>query len=159
MRFVPRVQLERPAALLRSFPAVLLVGPRQSGKSTLARHALPGWTHLDLERPLDEAAVAADLEGFLEANPRSLVIDEAQRLPELFPALRHRIDRGRGRGRFVLLVSASPGLVRSVSESLAGRVGIGRGDSRFSSQPRCAFAEALFDPCRPGCYKGLFGGW
>lgn len=124
MRFVARAQSERLLRLLRAFPAVLLVGPRQSGKSTLARRALPGWTHLDLERSLDMDALAADLEGFLEANPRSLVIDEAQRLPDLFPALRHRIDAGRGRGRFLLLGSASPALVRSISETLAGRVGI-----------------------------------
>lgn len=123
MRYVPRLDGERLRALLRVFPAVLIVGPRQSGKSTLARHALPTWTHLDLERPLDFAAVTADIEGFLAANPRSLVIDEAQRLPELFPALRHSIDRGRGRGRFVLLGSASPSLMRAVSESLAGRIG------------------------------------
>ena len=124
MRFIPRAQTGRVLALLRSFPAVLLVGPRQCGKSTLARHALPGWTHLDLERPLDFDTLTADVEGFLEANPRSVVIDEAQRLPELLPALRHRIDRGRGRGRFVLLGSASPALMRSVSESLAGRAAI-----------------------------------
>jgi hypothetical protein len=124
MRFVHRVQSARLGALLKAFPAVLLVGPRQCGKSTLARHALAGWTHVDLERPLDFDVVQADLEGFLEANPRALVIDEAQRLPELFPALRHRIDQGRGRGRFVLLGSASPTLMRSVSESLAGRVAI-----------------------------------
>jgi hypothetical protein len=124
MRFVHRVQSARVSALLRAFPAVLLVGPRQCGKSTLARHALAGWTRVDLERPLDLDVVQADVEGFLEANPRALVVDEAQRLPELFPALRHRIDQGRGRGRFVLLGSASPALMRSVSESLAGRVGI-----------------------------------
>jgi len=124
MKFVARMQSERLRALLRAFPAVLVTGPRQCGKSTLARHGLAGWTHVDLERPLDLDAVEADVEGFLEANPRALVIDEAQRLPELFPALRHRIDQGRGRGRFVLLGSASPALLRSVSESLAGRVAI-----------------------------------
>jgi predicted AAA+ superfamily ATPase len=124
MKFVARVQSGRLRALLRAFPAVLVTGPRQCGKSTLARHGLAGWTHVDLERPLDLDAVQADVEGFLEANPRALVIDEAQRLPELFPAVRHRIDQGRGRGRFVLLGSASPALLRSVSESLAGRVAI-----------------------------------
>jgi predicted AAA+ superfamily ATPase len=124
MRFVERRQSARIRELLRIFPAVLLVGPRQCGKSTLARRVLDGWNWIDLERPLDLDTLRADVEGFLEANPRRLVVDEAQRLPELFPALRHRIDEGKGRGRFVLLGSASPTLVRAVSESLAGRVGI-----------------------------------
>ncbi len=124
VKFVGRIQSARLLALLRAFPAVLVAGPRQCGKSTLARHTLSGWTRVDLERPLDLDAVQSDVEGFLEANPRALVIDEAQRLPDLFPALRHRIDEGRGPGRFVLLGSASPALLRSVSESLAGRVAI-----------------------------------
>src|SRR5438128_1054627 len=124
MRFVPRRQTGRLAALLRSFPAVLVYGPRQCGKSTLVRKAYPGWLHIDLERPADLAALTADIEGFLEANPRRLVIDEAQRLPELFPILRHVIDRRPGRGRFLLLGSASPSLLRSTSETLAGRVGL-----------------------------------
>ena len=65
-----------------------------------------------------------DLEGFLTSHPRNLAIDEAQRLPGLFPALRHAVDAGRGAGRFVLTGSASPALIRSVSESLAGRIGL-----------------------------------
>jgi predicted AAA+ superfamily ATPase len=58
VRYVGRRQAERLGSLLRSFPAVLLVGPRQCGKSTLATHALPGWTRLDLERPADLAVLA-----------------------------------------------------------------------------------------------------
>lgn len=124
MRFIPRLASGRLAKLLREFPAVLLLGPRQCGKSTLARIGQPDWTHLDLERPADEVLLRSDLEGFLAAHPSRLAIDEAQRMPELFPALRHFIDQGRGRGRYLLTGSASPQLVRTVSESLAGRVGI-----------------------------------
>jgi predicted AAA+ superfamily ATPase len=80
--------------------------------------------HLDLERPSDLGVLEADLEGFFAAHPRQVVIDEAQRLPGLFPVLRHAIDRGRGRGRFALTGSASPGLLATASETLAGRIGL-----------------------------------
>ena len=124
MRYVPRSRSDTLRGLLAAFPAVLLVGPRQCGKSTLARRTLPAWTHLDLERPRDLGLLAADLEGYFDTHPEKVVIDEAQRLPELFPVLRHVIDRKKRKGRFLLLGSASPGLTRSVSESLAGRVAL-----------------------------------
>jgi uncharacterized protein len=116
--------VDRLHSLLKSFPAVLLVGPQQSGKSTLVHHALPEWTHLDLERPSDLALLTADLEGFFDVHPRAVAIDEAQRLPEMFNALRYVMDRSKGKGRFLLLGSASPALMRSVSETLAGRVAL-----------------------------------
>lgn len=121
---VTRTEAGRLRHLLKSFPAVLVYGPRQSGKSTLLRMALPGWRTLDLERASDHALLSADADAFLDANPRRLAVDEAQRMPELFPALRSAIDRGRGNGRYVLTGSASPALMRSASESLAGRVGL-----------------------------------
>lgn len=124
MLYVRRAQEDRFRYLLKTFPAVLLLGPRQCGKSTLARKALPDWSFFDLERPADMSQVEADLEGFLEAHPKSLIIDEAQRSPELFAALRYAIDRSKKKGRFVLLGSASPSLMRNVSETLAGRVGL-----------------------------------
>jgi predicted AAA+ superfamily ATPase len=72
----------------------------------VARRALPGWTVLDLERPADLGVLSADLEGFFDAHPRALVVDEARRPPEVFPVLRHVIDRSPRKGRFVLLGSA-----------------------------------------------------
>jgi uncharacterized protein len=124
MPYVLRAAEARLHALLRGFPAVMLLGPRQCGKSTLAHRSLEGWTHIDLERPTDLAVLASDPEGYLAAHPRHLAIDEAQRWPELFSVLRHVIDNGRGKGRFLLLGSASPELTRGVSESLAGRVAL-----------------------------------
>ena len=118
MRHLPRLTEKRFQRLLKTFPAVLVVGPRQCGKSTLTKHALPDWEHFDLERPSDLALLGADLEGFLSVHAKKAVFDEAQRSPELFTALRHRIDSGTGKGRYVLLGSASPALMRSVSESL-----------------------------------------
>jgi len=124
MRYLPRASTRRLRGMLRGFPVVLVYGPRQCGKSTLVGAVCPGWTHLDLERPADLALLQSDLEGFLRRHPRRLAIDEAQRFPDLFPMLRHAVDSGRGAGRFVLTGSASPALIRSVSESLAGRIGL-----------------------------------
>lgn len=112
------------AGLLRRFPAVTVLGPRQCGKTTFIRQALPDWSYLDLERPSDAAPLAADPEQRLAELGDRIILDEAQRLPALFAVLRGIIDRARSkRGRFVLLGSASPSLVRGISESLAGRTG------------------------------------
>ena len=96
MKYIARDRTERFQSLTPLVPALLIVGPRQCGKSTLARRTLPDWTHLDLERPADLAVLAADLEGFFDAHPRSVVVDESQRLPELFSFLRYAIDRRKG---------------------------------------------------------------
>ena len=116
----PRIATRRVTALLRRSPALAIVGARQVGKSTLARLAFPGFQHIDLERPIDLERAARDPEFLLSESAR-LVIDEAQRLPALFPVLRSHLDR-HPRQRIALLSSASPGLVRSISESLTGRV-------------------------------------
>ncbi|MFG6442860.1 ATP-binding protein [Roseateles sp. LKC17W] len=106
-------------------PAVLLLGPRQVGKSTLARAvaaAQPGAIVLDLERASDRAQLA-EPELFLARHREHLVVlDEVQLVPELFSALRPEIDAQRRPGRFLLLGSASGELMRQRSESLAGRI-------------------------------------
>ena len=108
--------------LLRRFPCVAVLGPRQCGKTTFIRSELAAWTYLDLERPSDAAPLAADPEARLEQLRDHVIFDEAQRVPELFPVLRGAIDRRRTKmGRYVLLGSASPNLVQHISESLAGR--------------------------------------
>jgi predicted AAA+ superfamily ATPase len=107
---------------LRRFPAVTLVGPRQCGKTTLAREI--GGEYFDLEQESDR--VRLDLEWTrLVAGRTRVILDEAQTHPAVFPRLRAAIDADRSRnGRFILLGSVSPALMRSVSESLAGRMAV-----------------------------------
>ncbi len=110
---------------LRTFPCVGIIGPRQCGKTTLLKTLPAAWKRFDLERAGDMQAVGGDPELFLRLNPQKAAIDEAQLLPELFPALRVAIDAQRKQpGRFIITGSSSPGLLQSVSESLAGRIGI-----------------------------------
>lgn len=119
---LPRHYGEQLRDLLRRWPAVVVLGPRQCGKTTLSREALPDWTYLDLERPSDATPLAADPEARVEQLGDHVIFDEAQRVPDLFALLRAVIDERRARtGRFVLLGSASPLLVRGIAESLAGR--------------------------------------
>jgi hypothetical protein len=106
------------------FPAVLIIGPRQCGKTTLAKHFLEG-EYFDLERPSDQQVFVDDIEFALRRFETPLIIDEAQTLPELFPVLRSMIDLDRQQtGRYTLLGSVNPALIKHISESLAGRVGI-----------------------------------
>lgn len=108
---------------LANFPVVAILGPRQCGKTTFAKRHLADWTYLDLERPSDRRPLESDIEARLRNLGDHVVLDEAQRLPELFPVLRALVDEDRGRkGRWVLLGSASFDLVRGISESLAGRI-------------------------------------
>lgn len=105
------------------FPSVAIIGPRQCGKTTLAS-ALPGtWSRFDLEKTSDRDLVARDPDLFFRLHPRQVVIDEAQLVPEIFPALRVAIDADRSTtGRFVITGSSSPAVLRRVSETLAGRI-------------------------------------
>ena len=110
---------------LRQQPAAVLLGPRQVGKTTLARQVAAAWpdaVFLDMEDEGDRARLAQPAAFFGRYRDRLVVIDEVQALPEIFAALRPEIDAERRPGRFLLLGSASGKLLRQSSESLAGRV-------------------------------------
>ena len=116
----PRISIARLRTLLRQFPLLGILGARQIGKSTLARWAFAGFDYLDLENPAHLFRVQRDPWLALSESKR-LIVDEAQRLPELFPALRSFIDSN-PRHKIILLGSASPALLSRISESLAGRI-------------------------------------
>lgn len=124
---LPRSSVHR--RITRSFqvhPAVALLGPRQSGKTTLARQfttTAPDSAYFDLEDRIDRRKLTSPQQAL--AGPTALVVlDEIQREPALFEALRVLVDRPDSATRFLLLGSASPDLIRGASETLAGRLGI-----------------------------------
>lgn len=112
-------------SLLKGFPCVAIIGPRQVGKTSLAkqiRKHYPDSMYLDLELQRDYLKLE-DAETYLaQFEDRLIIIDEIQRRKELFPVLRALIDTNRRPGRFLLLGSASPDLICDSSESLAGRI-------------------------------------
>lgn len=110
---------------LENMPGVVILGPRQCGKSTLAKAIISeigGAVYLDLERPSDVSKLR-DPEAFFSLNSDKLIcLDEIQRVPELFSVLRSVMDENRKNGQFIILGSASPDLIRQSSETLAGRI-------------------------------------
>jgi predicted AAA+ superfamily ATPase len=122
---IPRPHvLDRIANVFRVHPIAALLGPRQCGKTTLARMIAERepCTYFDLEHPVDLRRLSVPMTA-LEELSGLVVIDEVQRKPDLFELLRVLVDRHKNAARFLVLGSASPQLVKGVSESLAGRIG------------------------------------
>jgi len=118
-----RVYREFVQHRLKVYPAVVVVGPRQCGKTTLAQ-SLPKTSYFDLEKEADRLRLDVSWPQ-LSAGHTCLVLDEAQNMPDLFPRLRVAIDADRKRtGRFLLLGSVAPSLMKQVAESLAGRLSV-----------------------------------
>lgn len=109
--------------LAREFKVVAIVGPRQSGKTTLARQVFAAKPYASLEDPDLLRFAQEDPRRFLGQHPGGAVIDEAQRCPELFSYLQGIVDRRSEAGQFVLTGSQHFGLVQRITQSLAGRVG------------------------------------
>jgi predicted AAA+ superfamily ATPase len=111
-------ELVRSAA---EYPVVTILGPRQSGKTTLARMTFPDKPYFSLEDPDVRIAAEADPRGFLGQMEDGGVLDEVQRLPALLSYIQGMVDKGGRRGRFILTGSHLPQLHEAISQSLAGR--------------------------------------
>jgi len=144
-RNIPRFQTKQILKHLDVFPCVALLGSRQVGKSTLAKHILKQFkdsVYLDLEDPRDVAKLQDPL-AYLEANSNKIIcIDEVQRKPDIFQVFRTYLDQSKRAGQLLILGSASRELIKQSSESLAGRI------SYIEINP--------FTACEVGDYKRLW---
>lgn len=120
---IPRQAAAHLGQLARGFPVVSVTGPRQSGKTTLARATFQDLPYVNLESPVEQALANEDPIGFLGRFADGAVLDEIQRCPHLFSYLQVRVDEDGRMGRFIITGSQQFGLNARIGQSLAGRVG------------------------------------
>ena len=156
-----RLAESRLRELAQQFPAVVVVGPRQVGKTTLARTSFPDASYKDVESPLVHLRFTEDPAHELEFLKDMTILDEAQTVPSLFSALRGAIDSRRGdrKCHFCILGSAQPALIRGVSESLAGRVGLLELDPLTPTETGLDVSKHWLAGGFPEALRGDFRNW
>lgn len=124
MSIIPRLLAAELQQQLREFPIVTILGPRQAGKTTLARETLPAFAYVSLEDPSLATLATEDPKGFLASFPPPVIYDEIQRVPQLLRYLQVAVDEQESVGQYVLTGSHQLDLRASISQSLAGRTGM-----------------------------------
>lgn len=148
--FYPRFAESRLTEALADTPVILVHGPRQCGKTTLARRVgeARGYGYFSFDDDVILAAAQADPAGFVGDLPERVILDEIQRAPGLFTAIKTTVDRRRAPGRFILTGSANVLLLPKLADSLAGRIEIVRlhplAQSELAGRPS-RFLDRLFD--------------
>ena len=110
--------------MARYYPVVTVMGPRQSGKTTLVKALFPDYAYFNLESSHVRDAALADPRMFLASAPNGMILDEIQKAPQLLESVQAAVDEEKRNGRFVITGSHQPELAQAISESLAGRTGI-----------------------------------
>ena len=123
MEIIKRAILEEAKLLASQFRALCIVGPRQSGKTTLCKTLFSSKPYLSFENPDVQARVLADPKAFLSQYPEGAIFDEVQRVPDIFRYLQGILDLSNARGQYILTGSNNFLLQEQISQSLAGRVG------------------------------------
>lgn len=121
---IPRTAYAELLRLASLFPVVTLLGPRQAGKTTLAKWAFPGYRYINLEDMENRRLAEKDPKGFFSIFPPPIILDEVQRVPDLLSTVQVLCDARKDRGAFILTGSNQPLLSQAISQSLAGRTAI-----------------------------------
>lgn len=149
------------------YPVITVTGPRQSGKTTLSRMAFPTYEYVSLEDREARVFAKEDPRGFLQRYANEIIIDEAQRVPDLFSYIQTDVDGDATPGRFVLTGSHNFLLMESISQSLAGRCGIlhllpfSRAELEGQSQPEPSTPASLFQNTTTAlhCWDTIYTGF
>lgn len=122
---IQRAISENIKKISKQVPVITIIGPRQSGKTTLVKEIFSDYTYVNMENPVARMLAKDDGIGFFESYPEPLIIDEVQRVPELLSMIQVKVDEDRLKnGRFILTGSHQPSLQKGISQSLAGRTSI-----------------------------------
>jgi predicted AAA+ superfamily ATPase len=126
MQYIKRQLTKELRILIKEFPIVAIMGPRQSGKTTLIKNLFPTYTYVSLEDLSMRSLAQNDPQSFLERFSSKTIIDEVQYAPNLFPYLQLKTDEKNAPGQYIITGSQNYLLLKKVSQSLAGRVGIAK---------------------------------
>jgi len=121
---IPRAITSELITQLNEYPIVTVIGPRQAGKTTLVRAALPSFDYVNLENPETRQIATDDPKAFLKQHPGKVIFDEIQRTPHLLSYIQGIVDEDRRNGQFVLTGSHQLELRAAITQSLAGRTGM-----------------------------------
>jgi uncharacterized protein len=119
--YIERLITARLEKLLKTFPVVVVVGARQVGKSTLLQHEYKNFDYVVFDPVVDVENARQDPELFLDNHSTPLILDEIQYVPEIIPAIKRRVDKDRSPGQYLITGSQQWGVLKTITESLAGR--------------------------------------
>ena len=159
--YIPRLMAKELRRSAREYPVVAILGPRQSGKTTLAKKTFPEKDYISMEDLDNRQFAHRDPRGFLETRKSAVIIDEAQRVPDLLSYIQTKTDRERKKGQFILTGSNQFLLEEKITQSLAGRVSVLRllplSLRELSKAGDLKEKKSLFEVIFKGFYPQLHG--
>ncbi len=156
--WIKRTMAKEIRKRIKQYPILAVTGPRQSGKTTLLKTLFPDYVYVSLENPDNRSFAKEDPNGFLQQYDKNTILDEVQRVPELFSYLQTAVDRSGKMGQYILSGSQNFHLLKHITQSLAGRVALFRLlplDTQELEQAK-KLPPNYLDACIKGGYPAIY---